>query len=224
MEKLESSYNTLSNGIIKPLFAYISCKVERCAQVLQNEIMGDGRIRNSSSTKASAIESGKTMAATSEPTPSPMNTCNNIESNNDESTVYSAQVRDAVKCPIKPTLVFRINSSCSITSMEVMNLEWNADGTSLCIVQRRKGFSSSSGTVLNANVRDKKKKANTLNRPISTGQEGWMDDKNHDEKYGGTKCICNRIGNPVKLQCVDCKPPWNEEEYFNGEQRVQQYF
>ena len=133
MEKLESSYNTLSNGIIKPLFAYISRKVERCAQVLQNEIMGDGRIRNSSSTKASTIESGKTMAATSEPTPSPMNTCNNIESNNDESTVYSAQVRDAVKCPIKPTLVFRINSSCSITSMEVTNLEWNADGTSLCM-------------------------------------------------------------------------------------------
>jgi len=47
---------------------------------------------------------------------------------------------------IRPTLAFEISLPYKSTSMEVTSLEWNADGTALSIIQRRKGSAPPAAT------------------------------------------------------------------------------
>lgn len=74
-------------------------------------------------------------------------------------------------CPIKPQLVFQIRLPYNSSSMEVTNLEWNADGTALSIIQKRKGPSNAFAAVTNANVTNKKKKSAAV--PLSPAVSFW---------------------------------------------------
>ncbi len=241
-QKLESTYNAVVNHIVKPLVTHVSNEVENCAQILRNEVMGDGRIY-SSPIEALTMSKNKAERLTKELTSS--SSCSDgkhvdkkhqqgeIESSietkqvdHDEVNVecIEAEVGGTAECPIKPTLVFRINLPYSNTSMEVTNLEWNSDGTSLTIVQRRKGFSTSSGTSLGTSTTNKKKKANTnsSNQPVSPGNTAvsfwcippWLhvdyDDMkvaydNDDEEFSEEKLIIK-----ANNTCHDCG--WEVED------------
>ena len=118
-----------------------------------------------------------------------------IEDKDVQIECIEAEVGGAAECPIKPTLVFRINLPYSNTCMEVTNIEWNSDGTSLTIVQRRKGFSSSSGTsTLATNNTNKKKKANSSNTTNHQNQQQLVPPGN----------------TAVSFWCI---PPWLHVDY-----------
>jgi len=172
MEKLESTYRTIQKDFVKPLTLHLSHEIENCYQIFKNEIMGDGRLYTSFPIKSlSSLTALKhhLFDEDYQPLLSSSSSCdrdndNGDDDNNDNcqnrkksnhhrtSTIYT-RVGNKAECPVKPTLVFRINLPYSATAMEVTNIEWNADGTSLSIVQRKKaGLTSSAYTSSSAST------------------------------------------------------------------------
>jgi hypothetical protein len=171
LEKLESSLTSLTNNIVKPLVSHVSHEIENAVHILKSEIISDGRIHNSDPVKGYAMSKSHLEEVTAELIDTSIKEqCPNFvdEMKNKSQSNNDTRIGGTSECPVKPTLVFRVNLPYSNTSMEIMNIEWNTDGTMLSIVQRRKGFSAT-GNVLGTNVTNKKKRANATTSPVSPG-------------------------------------------------------
>jgi len=147
---------------IKPFISHVKDEVLNSIHLMRYELFDDGRLLGLSNTSL-FVKSRRRKEI-------------NKEHGDEEGTEdvddekYS---HDDTKspCPIKPQLVFQIRLPYSSSSMEVTNLEWNADGTALSIIQKRKGPSNSFAAVSNANVTNKKKKSASI--PLSPAVSFW---------------------------------------------------
>ena len=243
-EKIEASIQKASNTVIKPLLKHVSHEIENSIQILRSEIIGDGRIHNPSPLKGYALSKRKMEEVTAElvypehghstkasTSASVTNNSHNhhakgshIGSDLSTTTTSMNDIHKTTKggtkeCPIKPTLVFRINLPYSTTSMEIMNIEWNADGTCLCIVQRRKGFSSSSSTSSSAgnhlacssNVTNKKKK-NSNHSSSNQNHNNYNQNQQHNQNHPQYQPPppVSPGNTAVSFWCI---PPWLQVDY-----------
>ena len=208
LEKLKASIQNASKNVIQPLLKHISHEIENSIQILKSEVIGDGRIHNPSpKTHEDAKRDDHSTSHMKEECKANA-TATTTSTNNHYQTTNGG----TKECPIKPTLVFRINLPYSTTSMEIMNMDWNADGTSLCIVQRRKGFSASTGssTVSGGNAHhnhttNKKKKHSNHNTP--------------NANYHTNQTTTHPSSNPPPISPGNtavsfwCIPPWLQSDY-----------
>lgn len=177
-DSVDRSGNSFGREFLQTLMGHLSKECQNCVRSFQQEIVGDGRLFNdgysiggglleSDYEKKSMVELESLMSDDGR--------------GNNKSSAYTRLPRgdgDKPPSPIKPTIGFQVILPYSSSSMEVTNLEWNADGTTLSIVQRRKGSSSTSNLTSSSvgfNVTNKKKKGSNSPSisPGSTAVSFW---------------------------------------------------
>ena len=142
---LRTFYRNLSTKCLQPFAAHVWKEMGNCKLMFEYEVFDDGRIFGSKAKRTKAAKTRTPAAAV--------------------AAAESSGKSDSSPCLIRPQLVFHVNLPYSNTFMEVTGLEWNNDGTTLSIIQRRKGSPNTFPIVPPAN---KKKKA-SLNAVVAPG-------------------------------------------------------
>ena len=183
-KRAKKFYRNITTNCIQPFASHIVSEFHNCHRMFKYEVVDDGRIFGNrcphsqdilkdyskgllgSKTQVQKEKEVKAKGKTEIEAEMMMN-------NTDTDTVNYNADANASPCPVRPQLVFHINLPYSSTSMEVTSLEWNADGTTLSIVQRRKGSSNSFSTVASS-LTNKKKKSSLHNvAPGNTAVSFW---------------------------------------------------
>jgi len=154
--KAKSFYKDVTTKIVKPFAAHFVEEMKNCYEMLQYEIFDDGRIfgaeRDTSDDTTAAELPGDTHCSEDQ---------------------FVEGRKEASPNIIRPQLVFHINLPYSSTSMEVTGLDWNTDGTTLTITQRRKGTTNSFAAVSTSLTNKKKKTSISAISPGSTAVSFW---------------------------------------------------
>ena len=142
------------------LLHHLSKECQNCVRAFQQEIVGDGRLFNDGYSIG-----GEPVDAKGNKIPPP------------HGSKKKTSKSQPPASPVKPTIGFQVLLPYSSTSMEVTNLEWSADGTTLSIVQKRKGSGSLNvaSSSVGLNVTNKKKKGSNAPSiaPGSTAVSFW---------------------------------------------------
>lgn len=149
-QKAQSLYSDLTTKCIQPFVAHIVNETNNCHRVFTNEVFGDGRIFNKST-----------------------NSRKNKEETQSSGCESPNKADKKVAPNVKPQLVFHVNLPYSNTSMEITGLDWNSDGTSLSIIQRRKGSPNAFSTVSSTFTNKKKKASLNTVSPGNTAVSFW---------------------------------------------------
>mmetsp|Transcript_2780 Transcript_2780/g.4063 ORF Transcript_2780/g.4063 Transcript_2780/m.4063 type:complete len:1096 (-) Transcript_2780:60-3347(-) len=170
-EKAHSLYSHVSSKYVIPFFSHMSGEIQNCANVLKYEVYDDGRVFG-----IWKGEPGRTVGNEREQKEEDSEQAKMLPSGQDNSDKKQERKDDRPTHPIRPQLVFHVGLPYSNTLMEVTALEWNADGTTLSVTQRRKGSngSTSYSVVSNVGVTNKKKKPNNVSiAPGNTAVSFW---------------------------------------------------
>lgn len=156
--KVKSMLKNVTTKIIEPLATHFFEEVKNSCQMFQYEVFDDGRIFG-----AKRVNPGDTVKGSdSEPLKS-----------KPSRKEYTKIGNGASPNIIRPQLVFHINLPYSSTSTEVTGLDWNTDGTTLTITQRRKGTSNSFAAVTTSLTNKKKKPSINSVSPGNTAISFW---------------------------------------------------
>ena len=150
--KVHTMYRDITTKSIKPFAAHVVDEIKNCHRMFENEVFGDGRI-------FSRGVSSRTKKRKNTPST--------------DDVVEDSYASNKSPCPTKPQLVFHVNLPYSNTAMEVTGLDWNADGTTLSISQRRKGSPNSFSTVSSSSTNKKKKASLNTISPGNTAVSFW---------------------------------------------------
>lgn len=154
--KAKSFYKDVTTKIVKPFATHFVEEMKNCYEMLQYEVFDDGRIFGAARDTSGNITAAELPGDT-----------HGSEDQFDEGR------KKASPNIIRPQLVFHINLPYSSTSMEVTGLDWNTDGTTLTITQRRKGSTNSFAAVSTSLTNKKKKPSISAISPGSTAISFW---------------------------------------------------
>ncbi len=160
--KAQTIYKDIVTKGVKPFTAHLVDEVKNCSRMFQNEVLGDGKIFSRG--LGPPDHNRPKMARDSQKEDS--------DGDEDDNDDEEANASNKSLCPTKPQLVFHVNLPYSNTSMEVTGLDWNSDGTTLSISQRRKGSTNSFSTVSSSSNKKKKAPLNTI-APGNTAISFW---------------------------------------------------